>query len=64
MVEALVQKLEGDGDNGGYIPKMCSDLSLVASHFGPNFFCFILDIRSLVLSFLFEYTNWSFGETL
>ena len=38
MVEALVRGLEGGGDNGGYIPEMCGDLSLVASHFGPNFF--------------------------
>ena len=44
MVEALVQGLKGGGDNGGYIPGMCNDLSLVASHSGPNFFSSILDI--------------------
>ena len=38
MVEALVRGLEGGGDNGGYILGMCSDLLLVASHSGPNFF--------------------------
>ena len=32
MVKALVQGLEDDGDNDGYVPKMCIDHSLVASH--------------------------------
>ena len=45
MVEALIRGLEGVGDNGGYIPGMCNDLLLVASHFGPNFFRLILDVR-------------------
>ena len=38
MVEALVQGLEGGGDNGGYILEMCSGHSLVASYSGPNCF--------------------------
>ena len=38
VVEALVQGLEGGGDNGGSIPGMCNDLLLVTSHFDPNFF--------------------------
>ena len=38
MVEALVRGLEGGGDNGGYIPGMCSDHSLVASHSRAYFF--------------------------
>ena len=61
MVEALVQGLEGGGDNGGYIPGMCIGHSLVVSHFGPNYFSFHFGhLESLVLSFLFMYTNWSF----
>ena len=43
--------LEGGGDNGGYILRMCSDLLLVASHFGPNFFRLILDIRKFGIVF-------------
>ena len=52
MVEALVRRLEGGGDNGGYILGMCSDLSLVALHSGPNFFLVSFwMLKSLVLSF-------------
>ena len=36
--------LKGGGDNGDYIPKMCSDLSLVASHSGPISLLTILDV--------------------
>ena len=61
MVEASVRGLEGGGDNGGYIPRMCSELSLVASPFGPTFFSIYFGcLENLVLSFLFEYINWSF----
>ena len=61
MVEALVRGLEGGGDNGGYIPKMCSDHSLVASHFGPNFFWSHFGrLESLVLSFLFVVNKLEF----
>ena len=61
MVEVLVRGLEGGGDNGGYILEMCSGHSLVALYFGPNFFSSHFGaLESLVLSFLFEYTNWSF----
>ena len=43
MVEALICRLEGDGDKSGYIPGMCNDHSLVASDSGPNyFFCLLL----------------------
>ena len=45
MVETLVQGLEGVGDNGGYILKMCSGHSLVASYCSPNFFCFVLELK-------------------
>ena len=61
MVEALVQGLEGGGDNGGYILGMCSGHSLVASYSGPIFYwSHFGSLERLVLSFLFEYTNWSF----
>ena len=61
MVEALVQGLEGGGDNGGYIFGTCSGHSLIASYSGPNFFSSHFGaLESLVLSFLIEYTNWSF----
>ena len=39
----------------------CSGHSLVASYFGPYIFSSLLrSLESLVLSFLFEDTNWSF----
>ena len=61
MVEALVQGLEGGGDNGGYILEMYSGHSLDVSYSGSNFFSSHFEaLDSLVLSFLFEYVNWSF----
>ena len=51
MVEALVQGLEGDGDNGDYISEMCSDLLLVASHSSPIYFHLILDVRKFGTNF-------------
>ena len=58
MLEALVQGLKGSGDNGGFIFRMCSGHSLAASYFGSkkNSSHFGA-LESLVLSFLFEYTN-------
>ena len=57
-VEALVQRLEGGGDNGGYILGMYSGHSLVASYTGPNFFLtHSRGLENLVLSSHFEYTN-------
>ena len=42
---------------------MCSGHLLVASYSGPNFFLPRFDaLMSLVLTFLFEYTNWSLGS--
>ena len=39
-----------------------SNHSLVASYSSPNFFSSRFGAqKSLVLSFVFEYTNWSFG---
>ena len=65
MVEALVQGLKGGGNNGGYILRMCSGHSLVASYSSPNFFSSHFGgLQSLVLFFLFEYTNLSFIKTL
>ena len=61
MVKALVQGLEGSGDYGGYILKMYSGHSLVAPYSSPNFFgSHFGALESLGLSFLFEYTDWSF----
>ena len=61
MVQVLVCELDGGGDNGGYILKMCTGHSLVASYSGPKKnSSFFKDLESLVLSFLFEHTNWGF----
>ena len=58
MVKALVCGLEGGGDKSGYIPRMCSDHSLVASYSDPKIFSSPFGaLNSLVLTFLFEYTN-------
>ena len=60
-MEALIRGLKGGGDNGSYIPEMYNGHSLVASYSGANFFWSHFGLlESLVLSFLFEYTNWSF----
>ena len=41
--------------------EMCIGHSLVASYSDPNFFSSLFGgLENLVLSFLFEYTNWSF----
>ena len=61
MVEALVQGLEGGGDNGGYILGTCSGHSLIASYSSPKtFLSHFGALESLVLSFFIEYTIWSF----
>ena len=38
MVEALIRRLGGGGDKGGYILGMCTSHSLVALYSGPKFF--------------------------
>ena len=54
-------RFKGGGDNDGYILEMCSGHSLVALYSAPNVFLSHFGaLESLVLSFLFEYTNWSF----
>ena len=54
-------RVEGNGDNGGYILGMYNGHSLIASYSSPNFFSsYFGGLESLVLSFLFEYTNQSF----
>ena len=58
MMEALVRGLEGGGDSGGYILKMCNGHSLVASYSGPIYFSSHFGaLESLVLSFFFECTK-------
>ena len=63
MVEALVRGLEGGGNSGGYILGICSGRTLVASYSDSNFFSSHFGaLESLVLSFFFEYINWSFDR--
>ena len=45
-------RLEGGGDNGGYILRMYSGHSLVASHFGPNFFVLFWSLKKFGVVFL------------
>ena len=52
--------MEGGKDHGGYILKMYSGHSLVASYSSLIFLSHIGGLESLVLSFCSEYTNKSF----
>ena len=45
LVEALIYGLEGGGDNGGQILRMCTCHLLVASYSGPKIFALFWCIK-------------------